>query len=422
MDCHLKNILQYSTKRNACLSFIIFLITLILLFPVYAGSSNSNDSIVSAARSLAEALDNQITLSGVKIQVSENNLWERQTLMNLPFSSILRDALALKISENKAIVTVSEVGDEPIILVGNYGFENKNLVITVRLRKMGDETSEDLAVARANIPRSRIDENWFKPDFKRVARTLIRLIEKNYYGTDKLALKIHTLKPGLKGQPSILLGQEFVKYLETAVSSSSLFEMSSLAQERSSASMEGTYSNVNGRMHFNIQVLDVENTRLTSADFDVSVNDIPESLFKEIALDDLTVCLSYKTVNKDDFSAESSEADELLSLVSEALADYGIKSVSCRRNSQGKMRVESNINVKKKQMKGGRFIVTGKIKIDVYDEDGNKLGSLPEKPVKARFISADNDEDISQKIFEKYFVNGNIGNDCAKLILKRKKY
>ncbi|MCG8617985.1 MAG: hypothetical protein MI802_17365, partial [Desulfobacterales bacterium] len=33
-------------------------------------------------------------LQGERIQVSPNNFWERETLMNLPFSSILSDSLA----------------------------------------------------------------------------------------------------------------------------------------------------------------------------------------------------------------------------------------------------------------------------------------------------------------------------------------
>ncbi len=422
MDYLIKNIFRYFSKISRCSLISIFLLLWIVFQAAGAEEYNTDDIIADAAHNLADSLEKHRSLSGVKIQVSENNLWERQTQMNLPFSAVLRDALALKISENKAIVTVRETGDEPLILAGTYGFENDSLVITVRLRKMGDEASEDLAVARESVPRSKVDEKWFKPDFKRVARTLVRLLEKNYYGADYLALEITYLKPGLKGQPSILLGQEFPKYLETAVSSSSLFEMSSLAPERTKAVMKGTYSNVSGRMHFNISITGAENNRLASADFDIPSADIPKALFKEVSIDDLTVCLQYKTSSQDDLASDSSAAEELLSLISESLGEHGIKSVSCPDGTSGKISIKAKINVKKKPMKGDRFIINGKIRLDVFDENGDKIGSLPVKPIKASFISADNAEDISKKIFAKYFSSQNIGDECAKLILKRKKY
>ncbi|HCY88354.1 MAG TPA: hypothetical protein DHV36_24670, partial [Desulfobacteraceae bacterium] len=53
-----------------------------------------------------------------RIQVSPNNFWERQTLMNLPFSSILSDSLAAELSRNDAVVTIQETGPQPLKLVG----------------------------------------------------------------------------------------------------------------------------------------------------------------------------------------------------------------------------------------------------------------------------------------------------------------
>jgi len=129
---------------------------------------------------LADDLNRRIDLSGKVIQISENNFWQRGTRLNLPFSAVLSDTVAAAVSQRGATITVQEVGRKPLILVGTYGSEGSQLTINIQVRRMGETASRDIAVARAGLPEAALERAWFKPEFDRVARTLIRLLEENY--------------------------------------------------------------------------------------------------------------------------------------------------------------------------------------------------------------------------------------------------
>ena len=231
---------------------------------------------------MADDLDLRINLTGKVIQVSENNFWQRGTRLNLPFSAVLSDALAAAVSRRGATITVQEVGRRPLRLLGTYGTEGPQLVINIQIRQMGETTSSDIAVARTGLPVAGLDRAWFKPKFDRVARTLTRLLEENYLGLDyHIQVDISPLQPGLSNQPQLLIGEEFSRFLETAIAGSGLFGAS--GQKRAHCRLEGTYSRAGKKMNFHVKISDKDGRRLSSAVFDVWLADIPTNLLKPVS-------------------------------------------------------------------------------------------------------------------------------------------
>ena len=260
----------------------------------HGGNGSTPHLLNQAADQLAGDLNNRVDLAGKVIQISENNFWQRGTRLNLPFSAVLSDALAAAVSERGATITAQEVGHKPLRLVGTYGTEGSQLVVNIQVRRMGKTASRDIAVARAGLPKASLDRAWFRPKFDRVARTLVKLLEENYLSLDYIQVEITPLQPGSPGQPPLLIGEEFSKFLETAVASSALFGASGLGQKRADCRLKGTYARVGNKMNFHVKISDPGGRILSSAVFDVWLADIPINLLKSGFVGKGTAIISYQ--------------------------------------------------------------------------------------------------------------------------------
>ena len=269
---------------NAIIVFFCFLLSGLLwgcAIP-HGGKDSTSHLLNQAADQLADDLGRRINLEGKVIQISENNFWQRETRLNLPFSAVLSDALAAAVSRRGATITVQEVGRRPLRLLGVYGTEGSQLTVNIQIRQMGQTASRDIAVARAALPASGLDQAWFTPKFDRVARTLVRLLEENYLGLDyHFQVEISPLQPGFPAQPPLLIGEEFSRFLETAVTGSALF--GAPVQKRAHCRLEGTYTRAGKKMNFHVKISDDDGRRLSSAGFDVLLADIPINLLKPVS-------------------------------------------------------------------------------------------------------------------------------------------
>ena len=254
------------------------------LFPFGAESSPQAENIDALAVQLAEKLDRVIDLDGKKIQISENNFLELDTRLNLLFSRYLSEALATAITRYGARATVQDIGEEPLRLFGNFGkyAPGKNhLKVTIRLRKMGQVASEDIAVS-GNISNTGLEKEWFEPDFPRVANTLINILEENYHGSEHhLSVSVEALEPGRYGEKPLELGEFFREYIVTALSRSPLFRSAAISPEISPASLTGTYEKVGEQIRFHLTLTDPSRQK-TSASFEVQKRDIPADLMEPV--------------------------------------------------------------------------------------------------------------------------------------------
>ncbi|MDL1959381.1 MAG: hypothetical protein LWX01_07550 [Deltaproteobacteria bacterium] len=276
------------------------------------------------AQKMAAQLNQQLSLGGRVIQVSENGFWQRRTRVKLPFSSAMRDVMANALAGHGAKISLQEIGEEPLILTGVYAREGANVAITLEIRHMGSEASKALAVVQTNLRWKDVDPNWFRPEFSRIARTLVCLLEEHYHGVDPLAVELPLPKPGLPGQPPLVLGRDLKKHLEEALADTSLFERASIrTRDTIPAILITTYSNIGNDYLLILQVQDREGQLLTAAQLTISGNDIPPDLLKPQAEEVIKVVVVYN----DDLAkvpATTTASQTLLAKIQEGLSAHGL--------------------------------------------------------------------------------------------------
>ncbi len=389
-------------------------------------SQNTGASVAKApamnidqlAQSLADQLDANVSLPGRKIQASENNFWQGRTKLNLPFSSALNNALSTALSRKGAVVTVQEVGDEPMILLGSYDVENVMLAVTVKIRAMGETSSKDIAFARGEIMMSKLDGSWFEPEFQRVSRTIVRILEENFpsMGFYQMDVDIPDLKPGMQGQPNLCLEKEFSRFLENAVAASSVFRPSGVTGKRIvKARMTGKYVNLENKMRFHVKVEEQSGKTLTSAVFDVDIASIPEALMKPCGSGGESVCVSYSHSPSANVSADSFAVSALIDNTNESLAAHGLSSSVCPKAKGGNSAtVAVKMDVRTK-MEFGRKATKATVHFQVFDSNKRVLGAFSESGVTFRPQIDDAAETIVNQIFQ----DENIGERLATIILGR---
>ena len=393
---------------------IKFILTAFLFFQISLPATAS-DILNETTKQIAATLSEKIRISGITIQLNENNLVERESRNQLLFSKVLKDSLAASLSKLGAVVTLSETGEKPLILSGTYGFEGNNLFITIRIRQIGDVQSEDIAVAMADIPRKKLDPDLFKLDLKMVAKSLIRRLEENYSGTKTFDLKVKALRPGVKGEASILLGSEMKKYLSTAISRSDIFGDSF---NRSSGSdtrlvLQGTYTRLDDYMRIFVEVMDAQNRQITSASGNVMLKDIPPELFKKGTGEDITICLMYTPEAYNDINTDSPAVNYLLGKIGNALGKNGFKSRVCEDDDSDGKKIKASIKVK--ETGGGDYeFMSGTLILQIYSKDGNSLGSCE---YKGRSVLRNDPDRAVNRVIDSIFKKNDVSGDLKGIIL-----
>ncbi len=382
------------------------------------GMSNPALNIEQLAQKMVDDLDDKFPLSGKKIQLSENSFWQRRTKLNLPFSSVLNDAVGVALSRKGADVTMQEVGDEPLILLGSYDVENVMIVTTIKVRIMGDSASSDLALARGKILKSKLNESWFKPEFSRVARSIVRMLDDNFmsHGFYQLDVTIPELKPGMYGQPNLCLEKEFSRFLENAISASPVFRPSGISSNSIvKASIQGKYIDLNDKMRFHVNVRNASGKTITSAVFDVDKKTIPVALLKPCGTEQQTVCIQYQHSPSTNISKSSPAVSALIQNTSEALADHGIITSTCSGSGKkGVMRVVLQITVRT-QMEFGQKATKAILKFKIINKQDQVIGASTESGV--TFLPQI--DDAAETIVNQIFQDEEIGKNLATIILGR---
>jgi len=236
-------------------------------------------SLSSVTGKMADAIKTKYDITGRNIQVSPNSFWERDTRINLPFSSVLCDAMSTELSRLEAKITVQETGEKPLTLIGSYQLAKTDVLVTMKLRAMGETASTDLAVVQERISRAHMDPKWLEPDFGRMARTLIRLLEADYSGMGSLKIKTSEFKPAETSRPDLVLGKEFEKYVKDALAQSAVFRVSGEDMTRDGVELKGDYVDFGNRIVFHAAIVDQQTGKThAGASFEVAKNTIPENL------------------------------------------------------------------------------------------------------------------------------------------------
>jgi hypothetical protein len=332
-----------------------------------------------ASVQLAYGIEQQFSLSGRTIQISTNNFWKRGARINLPFSDVLAEALATAFSQAGAIVTVQELGQRPLRLLGSYGPEGDQWLITGRIRQMGETASQDLAITRVRIPIKEIDTRWRQPDFVRVARTLIRMLEENYVGLEPINVQLSPLAPGVRNQTSIRLGYEFQKYLTQAAAASPLFISQRIGISGSSYPLNGTYTLMKDHVRFHLEVLDRLRIPLTSAFYEVPVDIIPPEFWRPYAGSSTKICVVYQPDAKANAPEASTAVQALLQELSAILSAYGLDARLCPSGRHFTPRLEASLRLRRRQTGDGYGLLLADLQLKSIHQTGRIQGTLTEK-------------------------------------------
>ncbi|MCP3872066.1 MAG: DUF4384 domain-containing protein [Desulfobacteraceae bacterium] len=238
-------------------------------------------SLSLASKSLAMRIQSKYDFTGQKIQIGANNFWEKDTRLNLPFSSALSETLAAELSLLGAEITVEETGENPLKAVGAYLIAGDDVLITVRLRQMGKEASTDIVVVEDRINKSSMDPKWLKPEFERIARSLVNLLEFDYHRQSFLKVIVSQFQPGTSSQPELVLGEELTKYIKEALAASSVFKETGDNPDQATAVLKGEYIQKGQRMEFHASIVDKGASKhYAGAKIPVSVQTIPNELLE----------------------------------------------------------------------------------------------------------------------------------------------
>ncbi len=255
-------------------------------------------SVSQVSRTIAEKINKKYDISQRNIQISPNNFWESNTKLNLPLSSVLCDALSAEFSKLNAKTTLQETGEQPLRIIGSYQTAQNDVIITVKLRTMGDTSSTDLAVVQERISKNDMDSTWLEPQFERIARTLVRLLEEDYSQIHTLKVTTKEFVPGIQSQPELAIGSALVKHIRDAMGSSAVFTASGTAQ--SDAALKGDYTILDNKIVFHASIMETRNNQnIAGATFQIERNQIPQTLLsvKIQSLDDLTAKITDSIMN-----------------------------------------------------------------------------------------------------------------------------
>ena len=287
-------------------------------------------SLSSVSKKIAYKIKTKYDISSRSVQVSPNSFWERNTKINLPFSTVLCDTLSSELSKLGANITLQETDTKPLILIGSYQVAKNDVLITVKLRVMGDSSSTDLVVIQDRISKDNMEPRWLEPEFGRMARTLVRLLESDYTGMSSLKVKTTEFKPGISSQPELVLGGEFEKYIKDALASSSVFQAAGDSFSQANAFLKGDYAKMGSKMVFHASIVDKKNnTNLAGASFETKLDDIPRDLFTSRiqSLDDLADKIASTIIEKYVKSPEFKKEPILVYISKKSFHDASLKAV-----------------------------------------------------------------------------------------------
>jgi hypothetical protein len=258
-------------------------------------------SLSTAVKNIVLQIKARSDFTQKDIQISANNFWEQETRMNLPFSSILARSLSAEFSKQGANITLQDSANKSLKIVGSYITAGNDVSIIVRLRSMGEAASTDLAVAEGRISKESVDMKWFEPEFERIARSLVNLLELDYSGMLSLKIKVSSFKPGTPSQAEIALGDELSKYMKDAFAASSVFREAGGSLDKADAVLNGDYSKLGQNMVFHVSIADKKTSKhLAGAKISTGMANIPLELLqpKIQSLDDLAEKVSKLILEK----------------------------------------------------------------------------------------------------------------------------
>lgn len=357
-------------KRILCtlLFPLFFLLVPILCTPFQLLAGNPVD--ITASK-LVKRLASQATLTDTHIQLVHTNFTERSSGMVLPLSSRVVDALATKLVENGAVVSIHETGVEPLLLIGNYCRVGKKLELRIFLRKLAVNGSRDIASATETIALKKIDPTLLGQSLPSLARQLIQQLEKRYLETEESSFVVALPTPATSTAPTLKLGTALQKELQEALSESELFGVKRVVgSQKRQVTLAGTYDVITAgnTVNFTLRLLTGKQKQLAVVSGELSGSALPETLFTMVDDRKREVCVEYVPIDRRAVSVKSPTVTHLTATLHSLLSDVGLTTHTCTPE-EANVRVSSSLTIRKKKMADGYGLLLGELSLQIYNNN-----------------------------------------------------
>ncbi|MCG8567022.1 MAG: DUF4384 domain-containing protein [Desulfobacterales bacterium] len=227
--------------RQICSGILLMGLCLGCALPPPPLKVSSHIPISQVFSAMVAQMRSQYDFRGRSIQVSDPGFFQQQTLMHLPFSSFLNAVTSAELTRQGGRVSLQEMGENPLRLVGSYLVGEEAVLVTLRLRQMGLSSGQDLAVVSRQLPREMLAPAWFVPGLSGVAHALVRKLELVYQGGESIAVQVRPFSSDDPSHAQWALGEAMEKYLRDALAASSIFKPGNGGPVSSHALLRGAF-------------------------------------------------------------------------------------------------------------------------------------------------------------------------------------
>ena len=345
----------------------------VTLLVMFGGTwTNAADPLSPLARDLVADLSRQHGVDALDIQLGPENLTELETSARHPFSAALSEALAAELARRAAHVSLHETGHAPIRLTGHYQRHGEQLTVTLRLRRMGETGSNELAVASETVRLHTIPAALLQDSLSLVAASLIAQLERSPLAGDHGRIVVHQPVPARPGMPTLQLGSELKTALEQAVARSEILGLFAVIGDGPTLSIDADYI-TDDPVRITARLRQKNQKILGQASGSLARTELAPALFSMVADRRQEVCLSYEPADSRAVPTASPTSREVMAGLAAALNGFGILAGECTGNS-AEIKVAASRQLGQKKLRDGYSLLTGELRLQLVE--GGKPGAL----------------------------------------------
>ena len=215
-----------------------------------------------------------------------------------------------------------------------------------------------------------------------------------------------------------MLGHEFDKYLNSALTASAVFGVSALDYGEIPCILTGTYDKMGDQLRFHLRLEDKQGLLLSSAEFESPITDIPEELLTIMATEGKVnkVCLKYRPINSSAPKSDSPAASLLITQLGELLAEHGVNAQVCQGiPPKDSIRIEIIMQLSERSTGDGFKVTLGSVTLRISKPNGQIIGSVSKR---GKTVLAEEMDNGAERIINKVLTSS-MGEKLAMKILGR---
>lgn len=351
-------------------AFMVFCMFLLCVHGNLSHAASLESEVEDVTSELAEA----VPLQGTVVQLAPDSFTHGADGRVFELSRTLYAAFSATLVKQGAEVSLQEQGDEPLRLLGVYQVGPENIILTVRLRRMGKEASTDIAVSKASFDRDEIGEELVTDSLGQAAQALVVQLEHTIILRRSKNFTLQTAIPAGSNRPTLRLGKVFQAAVERAMADSELFGTITFGMQTNPVVVVPVYDVRQGDVQLELHLKHDPELAKSSVQTSLERSLVAEDLLQPFDDRGVHVCVDMVAKGRRDVKPESPRGEALiLSLQHALLEGYGIHARSCDDDFGGR-KVLLTLKQSVRKTAEGYGFVTGQLRSEVTGAKGNQLG------------------------------------------------